>query len=127
MEENKVVMCEKCFRINEPENDRCKYCGAKLNNNSAVENGQRYVRPSYGSRRNTISMALMIIGILDIICGFILGNVLGNVYKIGTYYDEFNMGLCIGCIVAGFISGVVILGFGEVIQKLQNIEDNTRK
>lgn len=85
-------MCEKCFRINEPENDRCKYCGAKLNNNSAVENGQRYVRPSYGSRRNTISMALMIIGILDIICGFILGNVLGNVYKIGTYYDEFNMG-----------------------------------
>lgn len=39
--------------------------------------------------------------------------------------DNFYTGLIVG--VSGIISGLFILGFAEIIQKLQNIEDNTRK
>ena len=39
--------------------------------------------------------------------------------------DNFYTGLII--VVSGVIGGIFILGFAEIIQKLQNIEDNTRK
>lgn len=39
--------------------------------------------------------------------------------------DNFYTGLIVG--VSGIVGGVFILGFAEIIQKLQNIEDNTRK
>lgn len=39
--------------------------------------------------------------------------------------ENFYTGLIIG--VSGIIGGIFILGFAEIIQKLQNIEENTRK
>lgn len=39
--------------------------------------------------------------------------------------ENFYTGLIIG--VSGIVGGVFILGFAEIIQKLQNIENNTRK
>lgn len=39
--------------------------------------------------------------------------------------DNFYTGLIVG--VSGIVGGVFILGFAEIIQKLQNIENNTRK
>ena len=46
-----------------------------------------------------------------------------NMELIGYYGYEFNWGLCIGIIVAGFINGIFILGFAEVIQLLQDIKN----
>ena len=39
--------------------------------------------------------------------------------------ENFYTGLIVG--VSGIVGGVFILGFAEIIQKLQNIENNTRK
>lgn len=69
---------------------------------------------------NKMASILRVIAIIEIVCGFILGGILGDTFEIG--YD-YNWGLCIGIIVASFISGIFILGFAEVIQLLQDIKD----
>lgn len=69
---------------------------------------------------NKMASILRVIAIIEIVCGFILGGILGDTFEIG--YD-YNLGLCIGIIVASFISGIFILGFAEVIQLLQDIKD----
>ena len=56
---------------------------------------------------NKMASILRVIAIIEIVCGFILGGVLGDTFEIG--YD-YNWGLCIGIIVASFISGIFILG-----------------
>lgn len=81
----------------------------------------------YTNKNNSMATVLSIIGGLEIIGSFILGIVMGNEYEIGIYYKEFNTFLCVGIIIAGIIIGTFILGLAEIIQKLQNIEDNTRK
>ena len=81
----------------------------------------------YTNKNNSMATVLSIIGGLEIIGSFILGIVMGNEYETGIYYKEFNTFLCVGIIIAGIIIGTFILGLAEIIQKLQNIEDNTRK
>lgn len=148
MEENNGIICENCYEENEITRNTCKNCGEKLYKNNIEKNikeninektfdkvkeTSNYKEKYYYTTQNNnkTATALKFIGYLEIICGFILGIVLGNVFEIerGYYYSykEFNTGLCVGCIVAGIITGIFILGFGEIIQKLQNIEDNTRK
>lgn len=146
MEENNVIICENCYEENEITRDTCKNCGEKLYKNNIEKNVKentkinkknvnkvketRNYKEEYHyitQNNNKTATAVKLIGCLEIICGFILGIVLGDIFETGYYYKEFNTGLCIGCIVAGFITGIFILGFGEIIQKLQNIEDNTRK
>ncbi len=75
---------------------------------------------------NKMAMILRVIAIIEIICGFILGGILGDTFGIGYYGYEFNWGLCIGIIVAGFINGIFILGFAEVIQLLQDIKSKIK-
>lgn len=75
---------------------------------------------------NKIATAVKFVGCLEIICSIILGIILGNTFRVGYYGYDFNTGLCIAIIVAGILGGIFILGFGEIIQKLQNIENNTK-
>lgn len=79
------------------------------------------------SEDNSVATAVKIIGYVEIICGIILGIILGNTFGIGYNGYDFNVALCIGTIIAGIICGIFIVGFGEIIQKLQNIENNVRK
>lgn len=67
---------------------------------------------------------LRVVAIIEIVCGFIVGAILGDTFEIG--YD-YNWGLCIGIIVAGVINGIFILGFAEIIQLLQDIKSKTKK
>ena len=76
---------------------------------------------------NKIAMILRVVAIIEIVCGFILGCVLGDTFGIGYYGYDFNWGLCIGIIIAGFISGIFILGFAEIIQLLQDIKNSAYK
>lgn len=77
---------------------------------------------------NNMATILSILGWFEMIGGIILGIILGNNFEIGYYYGRtFNWGICIGVIIACIIGGIFILALGEIIQKLQNIEDNTRK
>lgn len=75
------------------------------------------------NENNKMTTILRVIAIIEIVCGFILGGILGDTFGVGYYGYEFNWGLCIGIIVAGFINGIFILGFAEVIQLLQDIKD----
>lgn len=74
------------------------------------------------NENNKMAMMLRVIAVIEIVCGFILGGILGDTFGTGYYGYEFNWGLCIGIIVAGFINGFFILGFAEVIQLLQDIK-----
>lgn len=75
------------------------------------------------NENNKMAMMLRVIAVIEIICGFILGGILGDTFGVGYYGYEFNWGLCIVIIVAGFINGIFILGFAEVIQLMQDIKD----
>lgn len=79
------------------------------------------------NENNKMAMILRVIAIIEIICGFIVGAILGDTFTIGYYGYDFNWGLCIGIVVAGFISGIFILGFAEVIQLLQDIKSKIKK
>ena len=79
------------------------------------------------NENNKMAMMLRVIAVIEIVCGFILGGILGDTFGTGYYGYEFNWGLCIGIVVAGFISGIFILGFAEVIQLLQDIKSKIKK
>lgn len=70
-----------------------------------------------GNRNNGISIALKLIGIIEIVGGIISA--------LSLFEDEFWLGL--GILVGAMVTGMLIVGIGEIIQKLQNIEDNTIK
>lgn len=71
--------------------------------------------------KNTVSKILKIIGILEIIAGFVLGLVLGR-EEIGfsTYYE---WSIILTWWTIGFVSGMLFIGFSEVIELLQKISD----
>lgn len=130
-----VIICENCYEENEPTRKICKNCGAKLyRNRNMKSNEDKYNEYEYKSNiekemfeaettyveDNKIAVILRVVAIIEIIGGFILGVILGNTYEI--VYD-FNWGLFVGTVIAGFISGIFILGFAEVIQLLQDIKD----
>lgn len=75
------------------------------------------------NENNKMAMILRVVAVAEIVCGFIAGAILGDTFEIG--YD-YNWGLCIGIIVAGFINGIFILGFAEVIQLLQDIKSKIK-
>ena len=56
------------------------------------------------NENNKMAMMLIVIAVIEIVCGFILGGILGDTFGTGYYGYEFNWGLCIGIIVAGFIN-----------------------
>lgn len=69
--------------------------------------------------RNKTAIVIKVIAILGGIAGIIFG-----LYAIdGLNMDEG----AIFIIATSIISAIFIYGFGEIIQKLQNIEDNTIK
>ena len=143
---NNIIICEKCYEENEATRTTCKSCGAKLyknntnhlitlytfkNNttrNSKNEEKNYNYKENYNTNMdsteiNKMAKMLRVIAVIEIICGFIVGVALGDTFGVGYYGYDFNWGLCIGIIVASFISGIFVLGFAEVIQLLQDIKD----
>ena len=128
--DNNIIICEKCYEENEASRTTCKNCGATLYKNKAIRNSKSEDRnynykENYNvsvddAENNKMASILKVIAIIEIICGFIVGGILGDTFEIG--YD-YNWGLCIGIIVASFINGIFIMGFAEVIQLLQDIKD----
>lgn len=70
-----------------------------------------------GNENNQIATVLKTFSVITMIISVITFLVLMK--------DSFYTGLIV--ILSGVIGGVFILGFAEIIQKLQNIENNTRK
>ena len=124
-----IIVCEKCFEENEITRKKCKKCGAKLIGNSEIdeiEEDDEEEEDIYYTKNST-AVAVKLIGKIEIACAIIAGLILGGAYKTGFKGTDYNVGLMIGIIVGRIIIGTFILGFGEIIQKLQNIEDNTNR
>lgn len=126
-----AIICENCYEENEESRNTCKNCGSKLYKNNSSKNEEQ--KNSYNERYNTnisytennkMAKILRVVAIIEIVCGFIVGAILGDTFEIG--YD-YNWGLCIGIIVAGVINGIFILGFAEIIQLLQDIKSKIKK
>lgn len=129
-----VIICENCYEENEESRNTCKNCGSKLYKNNSSKNeeqknsyNERYNTNIYYAENNKMAKILRVVAIIEIVCGFILGAILGDTFGTGYYGYEFNWGLCIGIVVAGFINGIFILGFAEIIQLLQDIKSKTKK
>lgn len=102
-----MAVCKKCDKeIYEMESnlygEKCRSC---------------YTEENY--LRNKTAMVIKVIAVLGAIAGVIYGIILGQ----SAYTED----LVVPVIVASILSAVFVYGFGEIIQKLQNIEDNTRK
>lgn len=70
-----------------------------------------------GNRKNTVATIVKGMAIISAIVGTILG-----LYSI----EEMEI-MAVVIIVASVVSSVFVYALGEIIQKLQNIENNTRK
>lgn len=65
------------------------------------------------------------VGVIIMIIGFILGICLSNVPEESYYSDEesFSFTLCLIYWVSGFIAGLFTLGFGKIIELLDDIKN----
>lgn len=64
---------------------------------------------------NRIAKVILWIGIIEIVLAFIVGIVIG---KPESTYDSFSWGTAFSWWGAGFISGMLIIGFAEIISIL---------
>ncbi len=87
-----------------------KLCGE--NKNTSLDNS------------NPVATALTVIAILIFLCGFIAGIVLGNV-EVGSIYThtEFSFAIAFTYWAISFISGIMMLGFAEIIKLLTSIKN----
>ncbi|MFB4473328.1 hypothetical protein ACDI16_10305 [Oceanobacillus caeni] len=78
--------------------------------------------------RNLVSKTLFYLGILEIVAGLVTGIAMGNTEALGLYgsYTEFSWTIFLICFFSGFIAGLIIIGFSEIIRLLQDIKDQAK-
>lgn len=123
-----IIICENCYEENEITRRNCKNCGAKLyRNNINIKNVQENddnenensITDNYYHNENKIALAIKVIAIISLILGILASLSLLTLNDSGII-------IIIG-IIASIISSVFVYALGEIIQKLENIEDNTKK
>lgn len=70
---------------------------------------------------NIVAKILFIIGIAQMSIGLIVGLILGN----ADYYGVMNWSIVFMWTIGGFISGMLFLGFSEIIKLLHTINEKT--
>ena len=122
-----VKQCKECCRdISKEEYDKnkgyCKNCyeekenikseKAKYNN---TQKETKFITPTNNKVAIIIKTIAVIVGVAGIIYGCTMFD--------SSYTEEIG----VVYIIVSIISAVFVYALGEIIQKLQNIEDNTRK
>ena len=88
--------------------------------NTTASNSQSI--PQYESdTKNGIASLIKVIAWLDFVGWFIIGIVLGR-----GLYGDFSFFSCLLYWVIGLVSGVMLLGFAEIIQLLHTINQKTK-
>lgn len=120
----KKFQCKECCRdITEEEykmyKGYCKNCyGERKNIARGKEIYNNEESESEDNGKNTVASIIKGIAVIFAIAGVIVGLV---------SIDSLNSGvMAVVIIIASIISSVFIYALGEIIQKLQNIEDNTK-
>ena len=73
------------------------------------------IKSEGGDTENGVAIAIRILALITIIGGLILGFILGK----DPYYDEFSFALAVVYWAAGIVTGIILLGFAEIIRLLQ--------
>lgn len=123
----KKFQCRECCRdITESEyktyKGYCKNCYRERKNieirKEIYNNEENELEESEDNGKNTVATIIKGIAIISAIAGLIVGLV---------SIDALNSGvMAVIIIIASMILSVFIYALGEIIQKLQNIEDNTK-
>lgn len=127
--ENNIIICENCYEENEATRKTCKNCGEKLyknrnmksepiTENNTNEENDDYIENGY-QKENKVALAIKVISIV--------GAVIGVIASCSMFALSYTEGIAIIGIIASVIGGVFSYALGEIIQKLQNIENNTKK
>lgn len=103
------IYCSECGIRQKPSEDLPLY---RPSNNTDQSSQKEY--------NNGIGYTLLIIGVLVMIAGLTVGLLLA---KPEYRYDDFNWTLALTYWVSSFISGMMFIGFSEVIKLLQSIND----
>lgn len=73
------------------------------------------IKPEGGDAENSVASAIHILAWVTIIGGLILGLILGK----NPYYNEFSFALAVVYWAAGIVTGIMLMGFAEIIRLLQ--------
>lgn len=73
---------------------------------------------------NPVASTLFVIGIIEIAACFFIGMYQGIPEK---SYEDYRWGLAFIWWVAGFVSGMMFIGFAEIIKLLHNINEKDNK
>lgn len=115
------MYCPKCKTLlnnDEKASGKCFNCGATFS--SVLPKTKNNFSASFGNGENTIGGILKAIGFLIIIFGTI-----GSIYIGGQGYN-FSFASFIIPELGTIISGMLFLGFSEIIQLLQDIKDKMK-
>ena len=132
-----INICPKCGKTGEDQ-ELCENCNVKMVysgyattewNLLSETDRQRKIREKVTGREsispfsstsdsNPIATALTIIAIIDFIGWFIIGIVLGR-----DFYDDFSIIHALLYWVIGAVSGIMLLGFSEIIKLLHSINN----
>ncbi len=74
-------------------------------------------------KNNTVSIVFKILALIVFVCGFIAGIVLGQTEVIGLYshYTKFSFAAALSYWAISFVSGMIFIGFAEIIQLLHDL------
>ena len=128
--EDNIIICENCYEENEATRKTCKNCGAKLYKNEEKkskksaedvinEKNDDYIENNYYTKQNKVALVIKVIAIV--------GAIIGIIASCSMFESTYTEGMAIIGIIASIIGGIFSYALGEIIQKLQNIEDNTMK
>lgn len=111
--------CKKCGRpLDRGDIDLCRGCIELAEKGQTYEEYQEEHKTEECYTNNKVALAIKIIAII--------GAVLGIIYGCTLFDSAYTEELGVIYIVVSIISAVFVYALGEAIQKLQNIEDNTR-
>ena len=111
--------CKSKLNIDEKSSGKCFSCGATFESSLSKENKQL----NYSSYDNTVAKLIKICGFAIIILGTILSFIIagGNGYKY-----EFSFMRFLTPELFSIISGLLFIGFSEIIQLLEDIKNKLK-
>lgn len=93
-----------------------------------ITNKSKEINAVLTETSNTIANVLSVVAVIVFIIGFILGIAMGSVEVTkGTYYTytdtEFSFSIALAYWFVSFVSGILLLGFAEIINLLDAIKN----
>lgn len=129
----KLISCSKCGKEMNGDIKICPNCGNKLteelNNDDLLNRTENLININELDKidvsqklKNSVAEVILIVGISIIIISFISGIIImGNSNDELSYNSQVSFEVAIICWISGGISGLIFIGFSEIIKILHDI------